>query len=231
MKLAALCCTYLRPHTLGLLIESFLRQDYPRELRELVILDDAGQYDHQEGEGWRLISIPKRFNTLGEKRNACAALASRDAEAFLVADDDDIYLPHWFSSHAECLTAAEWSRPSLVLSESGHCLKTHETHGLYHASWAFRREAFYRVRGYRPCNNGEDQDLANRFVTHGISSMDPCQKRSPFFICREDTGSYHLSYMADDGYDRLGVERLSRVFRLQIGWPRDYSALPVTSRE
>ena len=58
MKLAALCCTYLRPGSLGQLIESFLRQDYPRESRELVILDDAGQYDNQEGDGWRLVSIP-----------------------------------------------------------------------------------------------------------------------------------------------------------------------------
>ena len=33
MKLAALCCTYLRPDGLGQLIECFMRQDYPRELR------------------------------------------------------------------------------------------------------------------------------------------------------------------------------------------------------
>ncbi len=26
---------------------------YPSELRELIILDDAGQYENQKGEGWR----------------------------------------------------------------------------------------------------------------------------------------------------------------------------------
>jgi glycosyltransferase involved in cell wall biosynthesis len=93
MKLTAFCCTFLRPSLLGQLIECFLRQDYPAELRELVILDDAGQYDHQEGNGWRLVSIPRRFHSLGEKRNACVALASSESEGFLVADDD-IYLPH-----------------------------------------------------------------------------------------------------------------------------------------
>ena len=61
MKLAALCCTFRRPHTLGQLIESYLRQDYPRELRELIILDDAGQYENQSGVGWQLVSIPRRF--------------------------------------------------------------------------------------------------------------------------------------------------------------------------
>jgi hypothetical protein len=76
MKLAALCCTYQRPHLLGQLIESFRRQDYPLSMRELIILDDAGQYENQHEDGWRLISVPSRFATLGEKRNACAALAS-----------------------------------------------------------------------------------------------------------------------------------------------------------
>ena len=52
-------------------------------LRELMILDDAGQYENQEGDGWRLISIPSRFRSLGEKRNACAALASPDVEGYL----------------------------------------------------------------------------------------------------------------------------------------------------
>ncbi|MEZ6097180.1 MAG: hypothetical protein R3C03_23650 [Pirellulaceae bacterium] len=64
MKLAALCCTYLRPQSLGQLIECFLRQDYHRDQRELIILDDAGQYENQSGEGWRLISVPHRFNSL-----------------------------------------------------------------------------------------------------------------------------------------------------------------------
>ena len=61
MKLAALCCTYLRPDGLGQLIECFKRQNYPLDQRELVILDDAGQYENQSGEGWRLVSIPSRF--------------------------------------------------------------------------------------------------------------------------------------------------------------------------
>jgi glycosyltransferase involved in cell wall biosynthesis len=90
MKLAVLCCAYRRPYLLGQLGESFLRQDYPREFRQLVVLDDAGQYGNQSGDGWQLVSIPARFRTLGEKRNACAALASADVEGFLVADDDDI---------------------------------------------------------------------------------------------------------------------------------------------
>ena len=45
MKIAAVCITYLRPRQLGWMIECFLRQDYPPQRRQLVILDDAGQYE------------------------------------------------------------------------------------------------------------------------------------------------------------------------------------------
>lgn len=229
MKLAALCCTFRRPHTLGQLIESFLRQDYPAELRELVILDDAGQYENQSGEGWRLVSIPTRFRTLGEKRNACAALASPDVEGFLVADDDDIYLAHWFSAQAEALKQAEWSRPGLVLLEDGDGLREVESEGLYHGGWAFRKEAFYQVRGYGPHNNGEDQELARRLHEAGVTIDDPCEHDQPFYIYRYDNNSYHLSYMGDSGYRELGGGEVTKT-QVQPGWFREYASLPVRRR-
>lgn len=229
MKLAALCCTFRRPHSLGELIESFLRQDYPRELRELVILDDAGQYCHQRGDGWQLVSIPRRFRSLGEKRNACASLASDDVEGYLVADDDDIYLPHWFRTQAEALQRADWSRPGLVLLEDGDGLREVESEGLYHGGWAFRREAFYRVRGYGPHNNGEDQELAGRLHEAGLKSCDPCSFARPFYIYRYDNGSYHLSYMDDTGYRSLGDGEVAPG-QVRPAWDRDYDRMPVKRR-
>jgi hypothetical protein len=226
MKLAALCCTFHRPHLLGQLIESFRRQDYPLPLRELIILDDAGQYDNQEGEGWRVISIPRRFRTLGEKRNACAALASPDVTGFLIADDDDIYLPHWFRTQAVVLRQADWSRPSVVLVERKDGLKEQATDGLYHASWAFRRVAFDRVRGYAPVNNGEDQELAGRLVTAKVTQCDPCSFAPPFFIHRVENESYHVSYLDDCGFQALGSKKAEKS-SVRPHWPREYQKLPV----
>jgi hypothetical protein len=227
MKLAALCCTYRRPHLLGQLIESFLRQTYPRDLRELVILDDDGQLGHRSGDGWRIISVPQRFHTLGEKRNACAALASRDAAGFLVADDDDIFLPHWFATHAEALKRAEWSRPSLVLSEHGSGLREGPAGGLYHGNWAYRRESFYRVKGYAALNNGEDQDLAHRLREANVTECDPCQFARPFFICRFGHGGYHVSQLNDQKYYELEKAERHSQSELQIGWPKNYAELPI----
>lgn len=232
MKLAALCCTYLRPDGLGQLIECFNRQDYPLAQRELVILDDAGQYENQSGEGWRLVSVPNRFRSLGEKRNACAALASPDVEGFLVADDDDIYLPHWFSTQSEVLRNAEWSRPGLVLLEHGaEELREGETGGLYHGGWAFRKSAFYKVIGYGPHNNGEDQELAGRLSGAGVTECDPCKFVDPFYVYRIDNNSYHLSYMDDHGYRDLGGNTdQSNTSTIPIGWSRDWDRLPVIRR-
>ena len=53
------------------MLRCFLAQDYPH--RELLILDDASQYADQSGDRWRLVSVRRRFATLGEKRNAAAA--------------------------------------------------------------------------------------------------------------------------------------------------------------
>ena len=230
MKLAALCCTYLRPQCLGQLIECFLRQDYPRNQRELIILDDAGQYENQSGEGWRLISIPHRFNSLGEKRNACAALASPDVEGFLIADDDDIYLPHWFHTQADALEKADWSRPGLVLVEHNDGLREVDTGGLYHGGWAFRKSAFQKVIGYGPHNNGEDQELARRLSESGVTEIDPCSFAPPFYIYRYDNASYHLSYMDDRGYRELGNSDNRAKETLAIGWAQDWSTLPIIRR-
>lgn len=226
MKLAALCCTYQRPHTLGQLIESFMRQQYSSESRELIILDDAGQYDSQVGDGWQLVSMPRRFHSLGEKRNSCAALASPDVDGFLVADDDDIYLPHWFETQAEALQLSEWSRPSLVLLEDGEGLREIETSGMYHGGWAFRKEAFYRVGGYGPLNNGEDRDLAERLGAGGLSPSDPSLLASPFYIYRTENNSYHLSHLSEAGYQDLGRTSVKRT-TVHVGWFKNFATLPV----
>src|SRR5207248_7600475 len=73
-------------------IQSFLLQEYPGE-KELIVLNDFDQqrlvFDHPEV---RILNVPRRFRTLGEKYNAAVALAAHDL--LFVWEDDDIYLPH-----------------------------------------------------------------------------------------------------------------------------------------
>ena len=221
MKIAAVCCTFLRPRRLGHLVRCFLEQDYPAEKRELVILDDAGQHDNQRGEGWQLISTAKRFPTLGQKRNAAAEMISDDAEAIAVWDDDDLYLPWALRASVAALQVAPWSRPSLVLHpRNDGALQQHKTGGLFHGGWAYRREAFGRVGGYPAIDNGEDQAFARRLQRAGVKSADPCRLGfPPFYIYPWDNGAgWHLSGLGKDGYARLGVLRAKRA-RLVIADP------------
>ena len=85
------CITYDRTELLEETIESFHRQDYKEE-KELVILNDCAEqileYNHPEVH---IINTPKRFRTIGEKRNACIAMCSGDV--IFPWDDDDISLP------------------------------------------------------------------------------------------------------------------------------------------
>jgi hypothetical protein len=202
MKIAAVCCTYLRPRQLGRMIRCFERQDYER--RELVILDDAGQYDRAHGDRWRLVSLADRFRSLGEKRNAAAGLVSPDVEALAVWDDDDLYLPWALRASVAALRLAPWSRPSLVLHpEPDGSLRQHRTGGLFHGGWAYRRNTFEKCGGYPAMNNGEDQAMAARWIAAGTAYADPIRLGfRPFYVYTWGTGQ-HLSGMGPDGYLRL----------------------------
>jgi glycosyltransferase involved in cell wall biosynthesis len=91
-ELSCVCLTYGRPAVLEEAIHSFLQQDY-QGTKELVILNDYEdqilEFDHPEV---RVINVPRRFRTVGEKRNAAVALCRHDL--LFVWDDDDLYLPH-----------------------------------------------------------------------------------------------------------------------------------------
>lgn len=207
MKIAVVVCTYNRPRLLGHLVRAFELQDYAD--REMVILDDAGQYSRQAGAGWQLISVPRRFRSLGEKRNAAAALASPDADALAIWDDDDLYLPWALSASAAALAEADWSRPSVVLQpRADWALRQHRTGGLYHGGWAYRRSAFDAAGGYPPLSGPEDQALMRRFESLGVTQADPIALGfRPFYVYAWGDAARswgHLSGMGADAWARLG---------------------------
>ncbi len=227
MNIAAVCCTYLRPERLGHLVRCFELQDYPAERRELLILDDAGQYGNREGPGWRLVSVARRFATLGEKRNAAADLVSERAEALAVWDDDDLYLPWALSASVAALRAADWSLPSIVLHpDAGGALKQHRTGGLFHGGWAYRRAVFHRAGGYPTMNNGEDQGLGRRLRRAGAVVADPCELGfQPFYVYAWG-GGWHLSGMGREGYRRLGERTVEKTSLRVADPPRIALACP-----
>ena len=223
-KIAAVCVTYNRPKLLGRMIRCFERQDYPH--RELVILDDAGQYHRAQGDRWTLVTTDKRFSTLGEKRNAAARLVSPDARLLAVWDDDDLYLPWALTASVAALQEAALSRPSLVLHpDLEGRLHQHETGGLFHSGWAYHRQWFWRVRGYPEyMSNGEDQQLFRRFERVKTSMADPIADCAyqPFLVYPWETSAKpHLSGAGPRGYENWGMYEIERGLRIE-----DYIANP-----
>lgn len=234
IKISVCCCTYNRPHLLGELIESYQRQSYPVEYREMIILDDAGQYGNIQGEGWQIVSFPRRFASLGEKRNACVSLTSHDSEYFVVADDDDIYLPWWLESHARNFQrGARWSFASSIFwSERNRIVSRwhyRDQVWIMHPAHAFRKETFWKVGGYPHIAWREDEFLFERLRDAGVKPQDALDaggnSRTPYLIFRRNpsTRHHHVTGMSLEKY-RNGYHSSRSMESFEIGWKKDYLA-------
>lgn len=94
--------TYGRVNTLEEAIESFLKQDYPPDRCELIIVNDYPlqtlKYDHPNIH----IYNEKPFKTIGEKENFSTNLCK--GEIICQWDDDDIALPNHLKNVAKYFT-------------------------------------------------------------------------------------------------------------------------------
>lgn len=149
----SVCCpTYKRPELLAEFYDCFLKQDYPLNRRELIILDDAGQFVPFEDKknGVKLVSISSKYKRIGEKRNAFWELVLPESEFYVPADDDDLYLPHWLRTLGENARNADvvapircvewkWRKPAIFC---------HSQYPFLHAAHAIRLSLLRQVGGY-----------------------------------------------------------------------------------
>jgi len=203
VTVACLCPTYRRPARLvANAIACFQAQTYSEDCRRLIVLDDAGELSPRSGPGWEIVSVQNRYPTLPAKYNALAKLAA-GADAFVVWEDDDIYLPWHVEAHAAALANAPWSHPSRVWSLY-RGLHEELAGGRFHAALAFRREALEEVGGWPNTSRGDfDQQLMAVFSRRFGTPADPCDGYAPSYLFRwGSTGSYHgQAFMAGRGAD------------------------------
>ena len=160
--------TYGRPEYVCESVGMFLDQDYPA--KELLIYNDcAGQIFESRDPEVRIFNTDHRFDSLGEKRNACIEAAR--GEFIAIWDDDDIYLP-WRLSYS-LSEAQRWNtpfyRPEAFLAfwneESLH--DNHSVPGwISHPTVMFRKSLWTEVGGYPACNVGEDAEFFARIHEH-----------------------------------------------------------------
>jgi glycosyltransferase involved in cell wall biosynthesis len=94
------CITYGRVNLLEEAIASFLKQDYPKDRCELIIVNDYPLqtliYNHAN---IKIFNLDKTFPTIGEKENF--AIEQCQGEIIAVWDDDDIALSNHLSNIAK----------------------------------------------------------------------------------------------------------------------------------
>lgn len=197
---SCMCLTYARPKILvEEAVYSFLNQDYRGE-KELLILNDFDQqqlhFDHPQVT---VVNLPVRFHSVGEKRNAAAALCRHDLLA--VWDDDDIYLPHRLSfSVARYDEKKRFFKPSkaFVLNDG---LISGPKANLFHGGSLWHRTLFDQVGGYPHMGSGQDLEIELKFdkVIRQPKNYDAIRPWEIFYLYRwSGTRSYHLSGFGKD---------------------------------
>lgn len=199
---SCMCLTYGRPQVLEEAIYSFLKQDYAGT-KELIILNDLPEQrlvlEHPEVA---VVNVPRRFRTVGEKRNACAALASHDL--LFVWDDDDIFLPHRLSYSVKMLDPAKgFFKPSKALTLNNGKVAGPNSN-LYHSGSCFTKALFDQAHGYRHMGSGQDLDfeVAVEKIVGRPKNFNGIKPADIYYVYRwGGTNSYHLSGF---GADRPG---------------------------
>lgn len=205
-KVAWVCITYNRPKLLGHLIQCFLDQDYPD--KQMIILDDAGQYKNQKGNGWEIVSIPRRFATVGEKRNAVTALVPSDVDIICPVDDDDLYLPHAMQACVVAMKNADWVIPSAVYQEKANGVFSREYYHGHHSSWAYRQSVYRQTTGYGTWNRGEDGGLQVQLERMNLRVADPVQMGfEPYLLYPTTQETYHChTFTRDEQYKKMSQD-------------------------
>lgn len=190
---SAMCLTYGRVRVLEEAMACFLAQDYPGQ-KEMIILNDLPEqtlkFDHPEVT---VVNVKKRFKTVGDKRNACAALASHDL--LLPWDDDDIYLKHRISFSVRQMkeTGLPFFKPQTALAGERGKIKSLLTSFNLHASACFTRELFAEIRGYPSMGSGQDQGFEVPCRKLGLKTSISIKPEDNFYFYRWADVKIHLS--------------------------------------
>ncbi len=229
---SCLCVTFARPSLLEEAIQSFLNQDYQGR-KELIILNDFHMqtlsFDHPEV---LVINLPKKVNTLGEKRNMIAALSSGDV--LFPWDDDDICLPFRLSQSVGSLleSKAEYYKPYSAFLWNSDVISSIERYN-FHAQCCYSRDLFNQIF-YKATGAGEDLLFDNRVRDIlGKEIRSEIAAHENFYLYRwAGTSSYHISAMdQEDGESQVLAQSVQSAVRNEIAsgvielipsWKMDY---------
>lgn len=227
MRVSCLMLTYNKFPSAELVVaeavESFLRQTHAD--KELVIVNDTpGQTLrlNKDYDNIRLINLPYRVRSLGEKCNIAAAMATGD---YLMRwDDDDISLPWRVSFTLSNIGTAGYWKPShswFMRSKANILLMCG-----YMGACCISRKTFDKIQGYPFIGVGEDQAIEKSVAASGdLLTVKSVSAADAFYIYRWDGTSSHVSGAGDNGYELFGNKPIrSGSYEIKPRWSTDYES-------
>jgi glycosyltransferase involved in cell wall biosynthesis len=233
-KVSCICPTFSRAYLLEEAIESFHRQDYQGE-KELIVCNDFPLqefvYEHPEV---KIINLPERTKTLGEKRNITYSYAT--GELLLTWGDDDIHLPGRISRMVKSLQqyGGDFLYEGYFYILYG-CKLSREPVSTCGAN-IISKKLFEEVGGIPEKNTGEDVAFNNKIKAHLKTKLNTCLDE-PQFLYRWSSNRVHISQFGEDkenqetSYEKVfkhateyiakGLEPKGR-YELQPHWKKDW---------
>ena len=186
-KVSCACVTYGRTDLLNESVYSFLIQDYPGE-KELTILNDLAELEISGSfKDVVIYNEEKRYESLGEKRNACVEKCTGDI--ICVWDDDDIFLPNRISSSALLMRNRPYVLPNKHVYYSDEEMRL-VSYGVK-AQALFYKSLWKEMGGYPALNRREDSSFENTIRTNGKFNLIEIDSKDVSYIYRwRITGSY-----------------------------------------
>lgn len=199
-SVSCLCLAFGRTALLEESIECFHRQDYAGPMELIVLNDCARQTLVYEHPAVRVINMPERYTSLGEKRNAIAKLARHSL--LCTWSDDDIHLPNRVSRLVRGLAQPPGT---LVCREGPYYFWNGKACTLLGSSpngpHIIDSDLYWRVGGIPPMNTGEDE--AFNGLLNKATKVVHCAELPAGLIYRWATGYYHISGYGSDSPTRV----------------------------
>jgi len=229
-RLFAFCPTLGRPHLIEELITMWSLQTY--QDRELLIYDTANQMPEQTGDRWRIVHQGECPYSMGTTCNV--GIRMSDAPLCLRLDDDDMVAPWHCEAIVEALQDHQWACPYSVWDWQFKDRKPilcrpyrRDTRDIaYAGTWAFTREAFEAIGGYREDQFREEEcefrtRLHDRYGPPGDSTAGRFPMTSYSYAINQDRVP-HYGQMTDEQRRAHQRQAWPAWPKVVPRWPRNY---------
>ena len=238
------CVTYGRVDLLEESIESFIKQEYPTERCELIIVNDYPKQNliYNEASNITIVNLDETFELLGDKEQYATELCQ--GNIICQWDDDDIALPNHLQNVSKHFT----DKINILHWENGIYYNEPDITNiewLGNSGIVFRKTAWEAIGGHPRENAGYDMTFIERLFAYNpegrLFALPPREEAS--WIYRWSMPSAYLYHQSGLGHDVEGrpniiqrhsthIEELRKQGKIPTGdiclkphWNKDYVQL------